>query len=228
MATHRERLTRSGHRSGRRLAAPVALVLSGALLLGASVDGLLDSGPPPAPPAPVVQAEGGRPDGSEVEGPSLPAAEPVAVRVEEIGVESELVDLGLDGEGRLEVPEDADIAGWYVKGPTPGERGPAVIVGHVDSHHGPGVFYRLGELRPGDEVEVERADGRTARFRVYRVEQVPKDDFPTQRVYGPTDGAELRLITCGGQFDRSSRHYTDNIVVYAELADAESAALTTS
>jgi sortase (surface protein transpeptidase) len=118
----------------------------------------------------------------------------------------------------VEVPEDPDIAGWYTGGPRPGEVGPAAIIGHVDSHTGAGIFHRLGELRPGDDVHVRRADGTVASFLVERVEQYPKDAFPTERVYGNTDRSELRLITCGGEFDRGERSYTDNIVVYAQSA----------
>ena len=97
----------------------------------------------------------------------------------------------------------------------PGDRGPAVVAGHVDSVAGPAVFYRLRELRPGDEVVVDLSDGRTVTFRVTGSLQVPKDAFPTEEVYGPTPDAELRLITCGGEFDRSVRSYEDNTVVFA-------------
>ncbi|MDN5751557.1 MAG: class F sortase [Pseudonocardia sp.] len=123
-------------------------------------------------------------------------------------------------DGSLEVPRDYALAGWYRPGPTPGEAGPAVVVGHVDSAaDGPAVFFRLGELRPGAEVLVERADGRTAVFAVDRAARYPKDEFPTREVYGPTDHAALRLITCGGDFDAASGHYRDNIVAFARLVD---------
>ncbi|MDD7942881.1 sortase [Actinomycetospora lutea] len=113
-------------------------------------------------------------------------------------------------------------AGWYRHSPTPGERGPAVLLGHVDSaHDGPAVFFNLGALRPGDTASVRRADGRDAVFRVTRVATVPKDRFPTDEVYGDTTGAELRLITCGGTFDRGAGSYTDNVVVDAVLIEVD-------
>jgi sortase (surface protein transpeptidase) len=99
----------------------------------------------------------------------------------------------------------------------PGDVGPSLLAGHVDSRTGPAVFYRLRELRGGDRIVVERSDGRTATFEVDRVEQVSKSSFPTRRVYGATPRPELRLITCGGTFDASSGHYLSNVVVYAHL-----------
>jgi hypothetical protein len=146
---------------------------------------------------------------------AAPSAPPVAVEIARIGVRSELVDLDLEDDRQLEVPTDAELAGWYVRGPRPGDPGPAVIAGHVDSHRGPAVFHRLGELDPGDEVVVRRADGSRARFAVQRLERWPKDTFPTDAVYREADGAELRLITCGGEFDRRGRRYEDNIIVFA-------------
>ena len=118
-------------------------------------------------------------------------------------------------DGSLQVPKDWDTAGWYDKGPRPGQPGPAVILGHVDSKTGPAVFYRLRALRPPDIVRVGLADGRTLVFRVQRVERYPKDEFPTEAVYFPTLNRELRLITCGGEFDYAAKSYRDNIVVYA-------------
>ena len=115
----------------------------------------------------------------------------------------------------LEVPTDYGDTGWWSGGSRPGETGPAVIVGHVDSQTGPAVFYRLGELRKGDKVVVVRRDGSRARFTVQGSERFPKDEFPTARVYSRTDGPTLRLITCGGAFDSSTGHYVDNTIVYA-------------
>jgi sortase (surface protein transpeptidase) len=137
------------------------------------------------------------------------------VEVPGIGVRSDLVDLRLDDTGALEAPTDFARAGWFVDGPQPGQPGPSVIAGHVDSQDGPAVFFRLHELAEGDEVLVHRADGSTIRFAVTRVEQYAKDAFPTDAVYGPVPGPELRLITCGGEFDADRRSYRDNIVVYA-------------
>ena len=150
---------------------------------------------------------------------SLPRARPVSLSIPSIGVGSrDLVDLGRQADGSLEVPTDFAQPGWYSPGAAPGQLGPAVIAGHVDSERGPAVFYRLGELRPGATVDVGREDGTTARFVVDRVARYPKDRFPTVEVYGDTTHrAELRLITCGGAFDRATGHYVDNVVAYAHL-----------
>jgi sortase (surface protein transpeptidase) len=127
------------------------------------------------------------------------------------------MDLGLEDDGSLEVPPEGFPAGWFTESPTPGELGPAIIAGHVDWGGDPGVFYDLRQLVPGDEVTVSRQDGSTAVFRVTRVDRYPKDDFPTELVYGNIDHAGLRLITCGGSFDAQARSYVDNIVAFAEL-----------
>jgi sortase (surface protein transpeptidase) len=148
-------------------------------------------------------------------------AEPVSVAIPSIGVTSGLSRLGLNDDGTVQVPPlgPDDTAGWYERGPAPGAVGPAVILGHVDSaEHGPGVFFDLGALQAGDTVEIARADGSVAEFVVDRVEVHPKDEFPTIDVYGNTDDAQLRLITCGGDFDSSVRSYEDNVVVFATLA----------
>jgi hypothetical protein len=143
---------------------------------------------------------------------------PVRLQIPAIDVSTSLVKLGRLPDGSLEVPKDWDTAGWYDKGPRPGQPGPAVILGHVDSKTGPAVFYQLRALRPGDTVRVGLADGRILVFRVQRVQRYPKDKFPTEAVYFPTFNRELRLITCGGEFDYAARSYRDNIVVYATLA----------
>jgi LPXTG-site transpeptidase (sortase) family protein len=155
--------------------------------------------------------------------PAAEAAEPVAlpasVSIPPIGVTSELITLGLNPDGTLAVPQpgpDYDKAAWFDGSPRPGDVGPAVIEGHVDSaENGPSVFYRLGELATGDRVDVTRADGSVVSFEVYEVRVVPKDDFPTLDVYGNTGGPELRLITCGGPFDSTAGSYVDNVVVFA-------------
>jgi len=147
----------------------------------------------------------------------LPASAPVRVVVPSIGVDSGLLDLGLQADGTLEVPPDGTSAGWYTDAPTPGELGPAVIAAHVDWQGRPGVFHRLRDVRPGEEISVLREDGTTAVFLVTTVEQFAKDEFPTQTVYGDIDHAGLRLITCGGAFDGSARSYVDNVVVFAEF-----------
>jgi LPXTG-site transpeptidase (sortase) family protein len=142
---------------------------------------------------------------------------PVSLTIPLIGVKTQLMTLGLDSDGTMQVPPltEAAVAGWYTGSPRPGAVGSAIIVGHIDSLSKPAVFYRLRELHRGDDVYVKRADGTTAEFRVTKVQTYLKDHFPTQTVYGPTPDAELRLITCGGTFDPATRHYLSNIVVYA-------------
>lgn len=156
---------------------------------------------------------------------ALPAvlgpAHPVTLSIPAIEVRSAVQTIALNADRTLQVPQPGphyDQAAWCRCSPTPGERGPSVIIGHVDSAaSGPSVFYRLGALRPGDVVSVARADGTSATFRVDGVRRFAKDAFPTQLVYGNTPDAQLRLITCGGSFDGSSGHYVDNIVVFATL-----------
>jgi len=124
--------------------------------------------------------------------------------------------LGIDPDHSLQVPPlSAEEAGWYKYSPTPGEIGPTVILGHVDSNTGPSVFFKLGALRPGDRVSVKRADGIVVVFRVTRVVSYPKSSFPAAQVYGNTKNPQLRLITCGGRYDSVRRSHVDNIVVYA-------------
>jgi hypothetical protein len=167
----------------------------------AGVDALpVPSGPIAAPPQPA--------------GP-VHVARPVSLTIPVIGVATRLIALGLTPAGALQVPPTATVAGWYAGSPPPGAIGPAVIVGHIDSVSGPGVFFRLSELRYGDRVYVRRADGTTAEFRVTAVRSYLKDRFPTEAVYGPTPDAELRLITCGGTFDPATGHYLSNVVVSA-------------
>ncbi len=149
--------------------------------------------------------------------PPRPVPLPVAVRVPEVDISSRLVPLGLNPDNTLQVPKDFSVAGWYTGRPVPGQIGPSVLAGHVDSKRGPAVFYRLRDVRPGMTIEVERSDATVARFVVVAVEEHDKDAFPTERVYGPTATPQIRLITCGGRFDRKIGHYTDNIIVFADL-----------
>ncbi|MET8679324.1 class F sortase [Streptomyces sp. NPDC004647] len=194
-------------------AAVIMLLLAGAWLLG---DAGKDLPPQPsAAEASVGQAPVGpdRPPGT----PMKPS-EPVRVRIPAIGVSAPVTRLGLDSSGRLDTPPayDGNLAGWYADGPTPGERGNAVMAGHVDTADGRAVFYSLGTLRRNHTIEVLRADGTRALFQIHSVEVHAKDDFPDKRVYGPTSRPELRLITCGGAFTRESG-YQANVVVYAHL-----------
>ena len=144
-----------------------------------------------------------------------PALRATEVRLPTLGVDSTLVDLDVGADGVLQPPADPNVAGWYRRGAAPGEQGPAVIAGHVDSQEGPAVFYRLDRLAPGDPVEVARSDGKAFDYRVVSVESHTKAAFPTALVYGPAPGPVLRLVTCGGVFDPRSRHYRDNVVVTA-------------
>lgn len=147
-------------------------------------------------------------------------AAPVEVSIPAIEATSSLVELGLADDQTVQVPpvEQPMQAGWFTGAPKPGEPGPAIVLGHVNGGGQAGIFHRLHELAAGDEVLVRRADDTTARFVVSRVDRVPKDDFPTEEVYGNTPGPELRLITCGGAFDRAAHSYVDNVIVYATVA----------
>jgi hypothetical protein len=210
-----------------------ALTVLGATLL---VTGALAQGHPPAPlrdlgtiPAPgsltPATTSPGHPGPGQADAasstPALPRSVPVSIAIPAIGVRSHVIELGLGPDNTLQVPPltqaGVQETGWYDLGPTPGQVGPAVIVGHVDSTQGPGALYRLGALRPGDQIYVTRADGAVAIFRVDAVDEYSKVSFPTQQVYGPVSYAGLRVITCGGQFDYQTRHYLSNIVVYAAL-----------
>jgi sortase (surface protein transpeptidase) len=143
------------------------------------------------------------------------AAPPRWIRIRAIGVSAPVIPLGLNPDRTLQTPQEWGQTGWYTGGPEPGERGPAVIAGHVDSTSGPAVFYRLGQLHRGAVISIRRADHSYVRFRVQGVERWPKDRFPTRRVYGRTRTAALRLITCGGAFNGATGHYLDNTIVYA-------------
>ena len=145
-------------------------------------------------------------------------AEPVRLRIPALGVDTALQRLGRAADMTIEVPKDFQVAGWFAEGPRPGGPGPAVIIGHVDSASGPAVFGRLRELAPGAEVLVDRADGATVAFRVSGLQQVPKNEFPTAQVYGPTLEPALRLVTCGGSFDVARHSYRENVIVYADPA----------
>jgi hypothetical protein len=227
----------------RAATAAAALALTLAALLGGC--GRQDAGagapgPVPAPAATPMAATAGQagsgilvpsarpapapmPPGFEVAalpaapGAPGPAAPPARLEIPAIGVATPLDRLGLAADGTMEVPVDFGRAGWFAGGTLPGEQGPAVIAGHVDSRSGPAVFYRLRELRAGDAVEVERTDGVRLRFEVSSRAQYRKSALPTAAVFGPVAWPALRLITCGGSFDRARGSYRDNLVVFARL-----------
>ena len=143
-------------------------------------------------------------------------AAPVRLRIPALHVDSSVQRLGLQPDGTVAVPKRTDVAGWYERGPRPGQPGPAVILGHVDSHTGPGIFINLSTVRPGTLVRVDLADGSTVMFRVSRVERVSKTRFPTDLVYAPTLDPTLRLVTCGGSFDHTRGSYRDNVIAFAD------------
>jgi LPXTG-site transpeptidase (sortase) family protein len=146
-----------------------------------------------------------------------PVAAPVSLTIPLIGVQTNLMTLGLASNGEMQVPplSMASVAGWYTGSPRPGAIGSAIIVGHIDTTKGPAVFDRLNTLTSGDKIYVKRADGTLVEFRVTSVQTYLKDHFPTEDVYGPVPDPELRLITCGGAWDSATHHYLSNIVVYA-------------
>ncbi|MET7319501.1 class F sortase [Streptomyces sp. NPDC005549] len=191
----------------------VALCSGGWLLLGGGTD---------APPQPSAAQSGTAdrtgPAGRGAAAPALPPSPPDRVRIPAIGVDAPLTGLGLTGTGSLDVPpaEKKNLAGWYEAGTTPGETGTAIVAGHVDNAEGPAVFYRLGALAKGATVEVDRRDGGVAVFTVDAVEVYAADAFPDEKVYGAADRPELRVITCGGPYSRSTG-YQGNVVVFAHL-----------
>jgi hypothetical protein len=229
------------HGQLRRYAAPLAvlLVIGGLVAL---VLGVRAQRHPPQPPASAAIAQPAAPAGSSSNpaspsgsptrpgttsrGPVLARSVPVSIWIPDINVRSNLLQLGLNPDHTVQVPPLSrnSQAGWYRYSPTPGQLGPSVILGHVDSaEYGPGIFFRLGALRQGNLVEVARSDHTVGVFRIERVVSYPKDHFPTLDVYGNTDHAALRLITCGGKFDFSTRNYESNIVAYASLISSHPA-----
>ncbi|WP_031038034.1 class F sortase [Streptomyces sp. NRRL F-5650] len=198
----------------------IAAVTAVALCSGAWL--LLGGARTDAPPQPSAAQSGGAGRtghaGRGAAAPALPPSPPDRVRIPAIGVDAPLTGLGLTGTGSLDVPpaEKKNLAGWYEAGTTPGERGTAVVAGHVDNAKGPAVFYRLGALEKGATIEVDRRDGGVAVFTVDAVEVYAADAFPDEKVYGAADRPELRVITCGGAYSRSTG-YEGNVVVFAHL-----------
>lgn len=145
---------------------------------------------------------------------------PTEIRIPKINADSSLIAVAVDKDGQIAVPSVSQPmqAAWYRFSPVPGDVGPAIILGHIDGNHQPGIFYHLNDLNPGDEVIVSRSDGKDVKFVVDHKIEVPKNQFPAEAIYGNTDKPQLRLITCGGVFDHAAHSYVDNIVVYANLA----------
>ncbi|MFI7591416.1 class F sortase [Micromonospora sp. NPDC049359] len=207
VAPRRSRPTR---RSPWSVPLAVMLVLVGVFATGAGLGRSVG-------PLDLTPAGGERPPRSETVG--LSASRPVRLTVPAIKVEAPVAPVGQASDGTIAVPplEKHNETGWYDRGPTPGEPGPAVIVGHVDTKSGPSVFYDLGKLKPGDLIEVARADRSTVVFKVDTVERFPKDQLPAERIYGHEGPAGLRLITCGGQFIGGRAGYADNVIAFATL-----------
>jgi sortase (surface protein transpeptidase) len=152
--------------------------------------------------------------------PAAARSVPIAVRIPAIGLAVWLTQLGLNANGTVEVPTSVKAPGWFSPGPSPGQVGSAVILGHVDSSQGPGVFFQLRTLQPGDPITVNLADGVVATFKVTSVVMYQKSQFPDQQVYGSNGSSELQLVTCGGTFDPETGHYLSNIVVYSSFVSA--------
>ncbi|GAA1371460.1 class F sortase [Streptomyces beijiangensis] len=205
------------------LAAAPVLAVAGALLLALGI-----SHQEPAPPGVSSPTASTSPTGrppqraTSTAVPSrpllMPASAPSRLTIPSLGVSTSLERLGMDAKQAMQTPRDPAKAGWYQLGPTPGEQGPAVIAGHVTWNGAQAVFFRLAQLKPGQRIDVARADGTTAHFTVTKTAQYAKDRFPSIEVYRNLDYAGLRLITCGGTYTQADHHYRDNIVVYAQLA----------
>lgn len=205
------------------LAGIAMLVVGAGIAVGSGGLALLLWGDTPQPAAVVAIGDLPATPAVAVAGPHLSApapavSAPVRVEMPSIGLTSALTELHVQNDGTLEAPPDPATAGWWSDGPAPGDPGAAIIVGHVDSRHGPAAFYRLSSLRPGEKILIHRADRTVAVFLVDALRQFAKDAFPSDLVYGPTPTPTLRLLTCGGAFDRSAGRYTDNLVVFAHLA----------
>jgi hypothetical protein len=200
--------------------AGVLLVVGGVAAVGVAV------GAQEHAPQPSRAAAGATGSAGKARGPSLQRSLPVSVDIPAIGVNSKLLHLGVNSDGTIEVPSlytRADEAAWFKYSATPGQIGASVIEGHLDSYHGPAVFFRLGSLRPGDSIHVRLADGITAFFRITGVRQFLKSSFPAKTIYGATGHAALYLITCGGAFDNATGHYLSSTVVFASLISSRPA-----
>ncbi|MEU6452742.1 class F sortase [Streptomyces sp. NPDC046979] len=219
--------TGQGSRPGLMVLCGVALLILAVSLIGGN-DTSTDSSRPPLPAQPAQPATSASPKAgpsatgtsrTRPAGPVLPRSKPVRLLIPEISVDAPFTGLAIGAGGQLQPPPAADtnLVGWYAKGVSPGERGTSIIAGHVDTKTSAAVFARLGQLDEGDVFHVRRADGRKASFEVDGLETFAKDEFPSQRVYGDTDRAEVRLITCAGDYDRQAKDYTDNLVVFAHL-----------
>ncbi|MET8329244.1 class F sortase [Streptomyces sp. NPDC005181] len=216
---------------GRTLLWPAAAAGLGLLLIFNSFGTAEDNKPLTAPSvaAPVAPAPAAAPEApSAVASPSptglfIPRSKPTRLQIPSIAVNAPFTPLTLGATGQLNAPppNDTNLVGWYKGGVTPGERGSAIVAGHVDTKTGPAVFLQLQFVKPGATVDIKRADGSVATFKVDSVEKFSKANFPNDLVYGDTPDAQLRLITCGGTYDRKVKDYRDNVVVFAHLDSAK-------
>ncbi|MFF1649756.1 class F sortase [Streptomyces sp. NPDC058240] len=213
---------------GRALMWPAVTAGLGMVLIYNSFGTSVDDKPPASPaavssaapevlgshaaPAPVTSSKA-------TVGPAMSRSVPKRLQIPAIGVDAPFTDLSIGATGQLDAPppNDRNLVGWFKDGATPGERGAAIVAGHVDTMTGPAVFLQLRYLGPGSQVDITRADGSVATFKVDSVEQFSKAKFPDDRVYADTNSAELRLITCGGAYNKTSKDYEDNVVVFAHL-----------
>ncbi|MFJ4190600.1 class F sortase [Kitasatospora sp. NPDC089509] len=215
-------------RGGMGAAAVGLLLIYNSVDTGARQGQTVGQAAPPAALAPAVPGAATAPASPAAAAPGAPAlkrAKPTRLRIPQIAVDAPFTELTLNPAGQLNAPppDDKNLVGWYRDGVTPGERGSAVVAGHVDTTKGPAVFLLLSMLLPGNKIEVSRADGTVAVFSVDSVETFAKDAFPDQKVYGKTPDAQLRVITCGGAYDKKKRDYLDNVVVFAHLESSHRA-----
>ncbi|RZQ62108.1 class F sortase [Amycolatopsis suaedae] len=197
---------RNPFRQGGRLIAAALLV--SLTLAGCGSDEAAAPAPPPPPPAEAVPVT-----------KPFDGLRPTQVRIPKINADSSLISVTVNTEGEMAVPSAKQPmqAAWYRLSPVPGETGPAILLGHVDGNKQPGIFFKLHELAEGDEILVNRSDGKELKFTVTKKQQVPKDRFPSDEIYADTTGPELRVITCGGVFDKEEHSYKDNVVIWAKL-----------
>ncbi|MFI9628164.1 class F sortase [Streptomyces sp. NPDC052042] len=217
-------------RSRRHLLWPAMAAGLGVIMIYHSFDDVADGKVPPPPTAAMAPAMPSMPQevlGSHApplpapqgDGPAILRSVPTRLRIPSLAVNAPFTELALGADSRLNAPppNDSNLVGWFKDGVTPGERGTAIVAGHVDTKTGPAVFLQLQYVKPGSTVDITRADGSVATFKVDSVETFKKAKFPDQRVYADTPSAQLRLITCGGTYDKKAKDYEDNVVVFAHL-----------
>ncbi|MCX5341081.1 class F sortase [Streptomyces atratus] len=225
--------TAPGTTLGRALMWPAVAAGVGMLLIYDSIETSVDD-KPPAPPAAVAPAAVPEVLGSHAAprpvtpsapavGPAMSRSVPTRLQIPSLAVKAPFTKLSIGADGRLNPPppNDSNLVGWFKGGVTPGERGAAIVAGHVDTTTGPAVFLQLQFLKPGSTVDITRADGSVATFKVDSVETFSKAKFPNKRVYSDTPSAQLRLITCGGPYNRKAKHYEDNVVAFAHLESSK-------